>query len=148
VYAKRGLAALVASLIVLNCSGLHFPIINPRGDLDGRLRRDLGVPLPPSAVIDQSYRVAYRDPERVYSLHMSPPAVAPFITSLRTAAASRGYHAQGKLTRTSPGYGTPAWWLPQNFPDGEAVEFVNDGGGYIIVYSPTLGQLYVAWHSN
>src|SRR2546423_6044331 len=77
VYAKRGLAALVASLIVLNCSGLHFPIINPRGDLDGRLRRDLGVPLPPSAVIDQSYRVAYRDPERVYSLHMSPPAVAP-----------------------------------------------------------------------
>ena len=80
---------------------------------------------------------------------MSPPAVAPFIASLRTAESSRGYWVEDDpVAQAHPGYGTPAWWLPQNFPDGEAVSLINDGGGYVIVYSPSLGQPYLVWFST
>jgi hypothetical protein len=152
IVALASITAGFALLVVLNCSGLSFPILNPRGDLDGRFQRDFGVRLPPSAEVDQSARVAYLDSSRAYSLHMAPADAVTFISQLAAAAAGRGYTVEGPAAGTGrlvrPPYHPPDWWHPERWPD--ATEFHTTTGGtdtsqfvYGAAYSPSTGRVYI-----
>ena len=73
---RKILALAIMGLLLFGftmcCSGLHFPFFSPRGSLDGHMREDFGIALPASALVDNAYRVAARDPEEVFGIHMRP----------------------------------------------------------------------------
>lgn len=140
----------MAGLIVFNCSGLSFPIIYPRADLNRRLERDFSVRLPDSAAVDQSSRVAYLDSSRVYSLHMAPADAVTFMARLSASAVNRGYTVDPEAGPASvnPPFGPPAWWRPQLWSDARYVRVTTDGKhmsqfDYGAAYSPSTGRVYL-----
>ena len=140
---------LLSGIVVLNCSGLSFPIINPRGDLNRRLERDFFVRLPASAVVDRSDRVAYLDSSRAYSLHMAPADAVTFFNQLSAAAAARGYSVDPAAGpgAVKPPYRPPAWWVP--LLPGATYFHATSGGSqtsqfdYGAVCSPSTGRVYI-----
>ena len=61
----------VGVMFLLFCSGLHFPVWDGRGRLQGHLTRDFNVSLPASARVARAVSVAYRDPGEFYAVEMA-----------------------------------------------------------------------------
>ena len=139
------LSVAVILLIVLNCSGLRFPILNPRADLDDELAR-YGAHLPASAIVQRSERVAYRDPEHCFQVNMPPAETIALFASLVKAAKPehvRLHESHERLPK--PAYPKPSWWMPEQFADANGIEVFDEIGRMSAVYSPSTGQALFCW---
>lgn len=133
--------AAVGLFFLLNCSGLHFPIWNPKGRLNDRLTKDAGLLLPVEAKVTHGIREAYRDPSEYYVIEMSVADAAAFMAEVRVV----GQELTG--TQADPKAGTisiPEWWTPQVLPGVRALEFHRNGAFYRWFYSDTSGAVYLA----
>src|SRR5665647_137889 len=93
-YILIGGAGLLLFGFIMCCSGIRFPFFSAKSELNGHFTADFGITLPSSAVVDRAYRVAYRDQEHVFELHLAPADILVFMKALKAAVADRGYTQQ------------------------------------------------------
>jgi hypothetical protein len=150
--------ATVLAILVLfltNFSLIEYPFLNPRASLNGHLKKDFGLMLPTSAVIEQSYWVGSHDPENVFKIELEAKDIGPFIDAIRAAALKMKYRTEdvSENNRFWPLYGKPIWWNNPPLADGVKLEMtipVTDVimGNYRFLYSPSTGMLYLVWGTN
>jgi hypothetical protein len=141
---------LVAVLILIYASRMHFPFRHPQETLNAHLEQDFGKTLPASAQVEESYWVGFRDSEAVFKLRMAPLEAADFAEKLRGIALTKGpWRTTDLEPRTCRPYFEPAsWWNNPRLPDGQAVDIIiSDGTAvrchYLLLYSPGTGTMYV-----
>lgn len=141
------LPACAALAFLLFCSGLHFPIWNPRARLQSRLSSDLNLTLPPSAKVLNAISVAYRDPGEYYTIEVPLADIPPFIARLQSSAKSAA--DRDPTEPWTPGR-APTWWTPQTLPQLHRLDLFrpDEQGGFIWYYSPTSTTLYAFWFRN
>ena len=161
-FRKHGNKIIVLAVLLLmiggflvSFSGIRFPFLDAKGNLNGHLKRDFGAPLPPSAKIERSYWVGSHDPENVFGIQMDAKDIDPFIDSIRAAAKARGYTETDTsfVAMFGPLYGAPSWWNSPPLGDGAKLEYTIPiqsalVADYRFLYSSSTGKLYLVWGTN
>jgi len=139
-YVKRivigGGALLVVVFIVLNCSGLIFPLRDARGDLEQRLMAQFGKGVPAGAKVIKGARVAERDWSEFYWVEMTPADVGTWAAALE--AASKEKIEDGSPTTQFVAGREPEWYQPQKLPDLKVLKMDR----FWMFYSPTSGRVF------
>jgi hypothetical protein len=151
-----GSTLLILALVVLNCSGLLFPLWGVQGNLERSFQEDFGVPLPASAKAVKGVYVAEMDKSEFFWVEMAPSEVAAWAVALEAAAKSKGHSIEDAQLdkRFTIGKGGPAWYAPQTLPNMKALKIGIPAGdrssatGYWLFYSPTTGRVLIYWYST
>lgn len=144
-YVATGSCLLLFVYFLFCCSGLNFPILFPRPDLQSLLRGDYRVQLPASAVVERGNRQAYWDPAKYFSIRMAPADVAPFIAKLRANRGAEDHDISQLYSILTP----PKWWKPKALSSPRWLETTaKNGTGYWIFYSDKDGRVLIFWYST
>jgi hypothetical protein len=137
--------------LLLNCSGLNFPLLRPMADLQGLLDDEYGVSLPASASVEHGNRMAAIRSIRHFDVRVNSADVVPFIERLRMAADRKGKHVIERDLRQLPQMPArpPDWWRPESLtqPHWLDVMPVGHGGGLWVFYSDQDGRVLLVRYS-
>jgi hypothetical protein len=150
-----GILGVVFSFIVLDCSGLNFPVIGKQASLVGGVKEDLGVVMPSSLRVMHAARVATRDPAYLYECEIAAGDVGKLIDDLNAAAASKAYSTDWERDkRYASGATTPAWYTPGSCADIQQLKIAlpdsphHPATGYWFFFSRAAGKVWVFWYST
>ena len=134
--------------VLLNCSGMIFPILSAKRDLRSRLQRSLSIELPPSARIERAARVALLDPLRFYLVNLS----ASDHDTLQARVQSRGQETtlETKDMQGFTGGPRPDWWHPELLPKPTRYFHIDtsEGSGdqsFHFIFSNSDDHVYIWW---
>ena len=136
------------------CSGIQFPFIGPRSALNRHFRKDFGVELPPSAVVEEAYWTGALDPEQAFKVRMAAGDLSAFVAGLGAAARAKAIEEDISPFpgRAKPAYRKPAWWNAPPLAGPVAVVYRITSRGhtssdtdYLLLYEPVGDVLYVVW---
>ena len=140
-------------LIILNCSGLLFPLPSAQGNLKRGVKDSFGVTLPASAKVLKGVYVAEMDKSEFFMVQMDPADVLPFSAALEAASVPRGYIINNRDPRFEIGVGGPSWYTPGLIPDLVAQRISiprtssgRSSTGYWFFFSPSTGRAFVYWY--
>jgi hypothetical protein len=143
--------ALVAGYILLNCSGLSYPILRPTDDLRDSLRNAYDVELPASAVVEHANRQATLRTLREFSLRMNPTEIRPFVDAIRLSSERRGKQPVERDVQDLPPIrpAPPAWFSPATIPQVRWLDVMppGRGAGLWVFYSEQEGRVLLLWYS-
>ena len=146
-YAKRmvigGGTLLVLAFIVLNCSGLVFPLRGAQVRLEQRFLANFGVGLPVGAKVIKGARVAERDWSEFYWVEMTPADVVTWAAALE-AATKKTIEDRSPYTQFAAGNPGPDWYQPQKLPDMKVLKMYHCW----VFYSLTSGRVFIYWFTT
>ena len=142
---------IALGLFSICCLGVPLPIWNADSRLATRLSDDLGLALPSGTQILRASRIHTLDPAEFYSIELPPGTTSTFHASLQSAMQQR--RARGRARERDPSSPaplgpTPSWWKPTELQQARRIDFVTEGGGFCIFYSPAQTRLLIAWSGN
>ena len=144
-------AILILVYLLLNCSGMNFPIRRPGADLSEMLSNGYGVSLPASATVDRGGRQATFRNTYYFAVRMNPADVRPFVASLQAGGWRTGRQPVERDPRAmqprepSP----PGWWAPAELTKPVWLDLMptGRGSGLWVFYSEQDGRVLLWWYS-
>ena len=148
-------AVTIFLFIVLDCSGLNFPVIGPQSSFGRAMNTDFGVEVPPSLKVLHAARCATRDPAYYYECDLAAADFASFRAQIESGARFRGHEVRLDRTdnRVSLGPRPPNWYNPRRHPDIALVDIgiskgPGDYQGYWFFFSAADHKIYVYWFAT
>ncbi|HVS72663.1 MAG TPA: hypothetical protein VHQ47_15515 [Phycisphaerae bacterium] len=138
--------------IVLDCSGLLFPVVGKQASLVNGITHDLGITVPASLHVEHAARLATRDPAYFYACSIDPADIPAFVALLK--AASYYDESASQSDKRFSMEKTPAWYDPGSAPDVSTIKFDIpakgdlSASGYWFFLSPSAHKVWVYWFST